>query len=84
MQHAVSLTPTGLGNAMAGCPQLLKLDISGSMNVNDRSIKTLTLACPRLAHLNVTGCGKLTDLALKHVAAHCPDMEVMIMGCTNG
>jgi hypothetical protein len=84
MQHALSVTSSGLGRALQGtCPPLTHIDVSGCMNLTDSSIKAIVAACPGLASLDLTGCGRLSDLSLKRIANGCPNIQTLRLACTN-
>jgi hypothetical protein len=85
MQHAISVTASGLGNALKRqkSPTLTSVDVSGCMNLTDHSIKSVVTGCPGLQALNLTGCGRLSDLSLKRIANGCSNIQCLRLACTN-
>jgi hypothetical protein len=63
--------------------ELRQLDLSGSFNVVDSTIKALTQSASSLENLNVAGCGQLTDLALKYIGSGLPMIRSLQFASTN-
>ncbi|SZF01447.1 unnamed protein product [Blumeria hordei] len=65
------LSDNGLMSLLDGNQHLLALDISGDIQITERSMEVLAKNCPRLQGLNITGCIRISSTSMALVADRC-------------
>ena len=73
---------TGLAMVLAGCPNLVRLNLSFCDGLPDAGVAAIGPACPNLVHLNLSFCGGLTDAGVAAVGPACPNLTRLNLSST--
>lgn len=68
---------------LAGLRNLTSLDLNGSYELGDESLKLLASSCPHMKYLNLTSCIEISDGAIEELASSC-SLEVIVLGFCEG
>ena len=64
-------------SAIAQCPALTFLDLTGATKVTDTGLTRVARGCPRLSYLNMTWCNSLTDAGLIALGENCQGLGLL-------
>ncbi|KAL7694204.1 putative parkin co-regulated protein [Plasmopara halstedii] len=68
--HCIRLTNKSLVAIARACFKLTKVDLSGSLRVQDEGILAIVINCPLLQKINLTMCRRITDRSILALAKH--------------
>lgn len=71
LNGCVHLTDSSLA-ILATMPQIIALDLTGVVDVTDRTLLGVTAASAKIQGINLEGCKKITDEGVLAIAEHCP------------
>jgi len=62
-----------------GGGELRKLNLSGNIQLGDRTLAAIGLNCPHLTHLDMTGCRDVSDFGITRLFAHGQVAELTVL-----